>query len=317
MSDIKVNKKVFKVKVGEGEPAKELEYAVKRPDHALQQQAQAVYNRAFRDAVKPSDGQKGAIVRAALDGVLRDQKLWDDSKQAEADRIRVVLREGEAKLTKGGVKLSEGRETAIEMRRERNKWQQLQGDRNALDGNTAEAQAENVRFNFLVASCTVDPKSGSRYFKSEEDYNGKSDDPVAYAAASALAELIYEIDPEFFLKFPEEKWLRAYGFTDKEGNLVNKAGERVDVKGRRIDKEGYLIDDDGKRVDEDGHFLDETGKILVTDPLPFTDDDGATVNVVNPLVELAKTELEPAQAEAKEPKQEVAKVESELTMTQV
>lgn len=309
MSDVKVNKKVFEVEIGEGEALRKVEYAVKRPDQKLQQQAQSVYNRAFRDAVKPSNGERGAIVRAALDGVLRDQKLWDDAKQEEAERIGKALREGEAKLTKGGVKLSEGRDIAIQMRRDRNAWQRLQGDRNALDVNTAEAQAENAKFNFLVASCTVDPKTGARYFKDEEDYNTKSADPVAFGAANALAELIYEIDPEFFLKFPEEKWLRAYEFTDKEGNLVNKAGERVDAKGRRIDADGYLLSEDNKRIDEEGNLLGTAGEILVINPMPFLDDEtGVAVTVANPLVT-------PAKAPVEEAKEKPIKVEAELAVT--
>lgn len=309
----KQNKKTFKVELEVNGVKSEQEFAVKRPDQKLQQQAQAVYNRAFRQAVKPSDGSSGAIVRAALDGVLRDQKLWDDAKTAEVDRVVKALREGEFALTKGGMKLSEGRDKAIQMRRDRRTYQDLLSDKNALDVNTAEAQAENAKFNYLVAYSTLDAKTGVRYFKDEEDYNSRSNDPVANAAANALAELIYELDPQFFLKFPEEKWLRAYGFTNEKGELVNKSGHLVDVKGRLIDEDGYLLNEAGVRVDEEGHPLGEKGEILVENPMPFTDDEtGEVSSVVNPLLattpEKAAEKAAEKVAEAKAETEKVSEV---------
>lgn len=266
----KVNKKVFEVKVGE----KTLKLAVKRPDQLTQQKAQLVYNRIFRESVKPSDGKSGAIVRAAVEGIIRDQKLWDDARQAEYEGLQKSLRENERKLVKGGIKLSEGREIAIQMRRDRNKLNTLLSERNSLDANTAEAQAENAKFNWLVAHCTLDAETGTPYFKSEDDYNTRADDPVAIQAANNLANIIYDLDDNWTMTLPENRWLKQWNYIDEKGRLVDRQhGHLVDTKGRKIDEDGFLLNAEGKRVDEDGNLIAEDGA-PVEEPMPFLDEDG-------------------------------------------
>lgn len=285
----KVNKKEFEVEV-EG---KKLKLVVKRPDQKQQAQGQLVYNRAFREAVKPDDGGKGAIVRGALEGVLREQKLWDDSKQAEYDRLTKSLRDGERALVKGGVKLSEGRETAIQMRRDRQNLEALLSERNSLDGITAEAQAENARFNHWVATCTLDAAKGTPYFKSNADYESRADDPVAEKAAQALANLVYSLDEGWRKKLPEEQWLRAYDFSrEEDGHLIDRQGGwlcRAD--GRRVNEEGQLVNEDGHAVDEDGNLVASDGSPL-GEAAPFIDDLTEEPVPIPPSLSLAKSPAE-------------------------
>lgn len=289
----KANKKAFEVKVGEGV----VKLVVKRPDQRQQQSAQLVYNRAFRDAVKPGDGKPGAIVRGALDGILRDQKLWDDAREEEYKGLQKALQAGHRKLVKGGIRLSEGREVAIQMRRDRNALQELLNSRNSLDAATAEAQAENARFNFLVAQCTLDAETGSPYFKNEEDYNSRTDDPVAAAAANNLANMIYDLDDNWFMTLPENKWLKQWDFIDEKGRFVDRAtGQLVDSKGRRIDEEGYLLNAKNERVDEDGNLVTAEGEPL-EEALPFLDEDDKPLPLAAPAKADADAKAEPAKAE--------------------
>lgn len=266
------NKKVFDVEV-DGKPVK---LAVKRPDHKTQQAAQMVYNRAFREAVKPSDGKSGAIVRASLESVLRDQKLWDDAKQAQFNKLNQGLLEGERKLAKGGIKAKEAREVAIQMRRDRWDLRQLLTERNSLDLYTAEAQAENARFNYIVSACTVYSDTGKPFWKSEDDYLANGNEEVAIKAASTMGNLVYNLDEQFETKLPENSFLLKYGFCNKELHLVNQAGELVDAQGRRVDEKGRLINDKGELVDAEGNLLTEDGDYKF-EFSPFLDDDGVAL----------------------------------------
>ena len=128
----------------------------------------------------------------------------------------------------------------------------------ALEENTAEALADNARFDFLVANCTF-KEAGEKVYKDIVDYNSKSSDEIAFSAASALAEILYALDSDFEKNLPENRWLKSKSMVDDEMSLINDDGKRVDIKGRLISEEGYYIDADGNRVDLDGNPLDGEG----------------------------------------------------------
>lgn len=255
----KVNKRTFEVEVD----GKKTEFAVLRPNHRAVQQAELVYKRAFREAVQPPDGQKGAIVRQAVEAVMRDQNLWDDAKQSRYEELVKNILAGEKKLVSGGIKLSEARSIAIQMRRDRNELRQLSADRNELDAMTAEAQAENARFNYYVASCTVYGDTGKSYFKDVEDYLSRENDPVVLPAAQAMGKLIYGLEDDYEKKLAENKFLLKYKLVDEDLRLVDKDGKWVDSRGRRVDEKGRLINDDGELIDADGNLLTEDGEYKV------------------------------------------------------
>ncbi len=275
MSD-KVNKKIFKVTVD----GKEVEVAVLRPDRKAQDAAQLAYNRAFRLAVKPEDGKAGAIVRGALEGVLREQGIWDDARQKELEKLNKALLDGEKKLARGGIRLSAARDVAIQMRRDRWALRRLLAKRNELDAMTAEAQAENARFNALVASCTREGGSGKPWWKNEDAYlSANDDDDVARQAAGFLANMVYDVEDDFESKLPENSWLRAQKLVDKEGHLVDRKGRLIDAEGRLVDKEGRLVSEKGELIDTEGNLLAEDGSYKV-ETLPFLDDDDKPIDTV-------------------------------------
>lgn len=259
MSEKVVNKKQFEVEVD----GRAVKLAVVRPTNRVVQQGTLVYNRAFREAVKPADGKPGAIVRQAVESVMREQKLWDDKKQAEYEAVVKDLLAAELKLASGGIKLSEARAVAVKMRQDRYRLRQLNADRNELDAMTAEAQAEQARFNYYVAACTVYGESGKPYFRDVEDYLGREDDPVALPAAQALGKLLYGLEDDYEAKLPENKFLIKYKLVDGDLRLVDRDGKFVDAKGRRVDEQGRLVNDAGELVDADGNLLTEDGEYKV------------------------------------------------------
>lgn len=270
-----INKKTFKVQID----GKDVEFAAIRPNNDVATKAALFYNKSFRISV-----EEGNMVRASLESVLRKQNLWDDAKEADYQQARTTLLTGEMKLKKGGIKLSEAKKIAVDMRIARLTLQQLSAPRNELDQKTAEYYADNAKFNFLVSQCTVYADTGEKYFKDYEDYQSRPTDPVTQAAADALAFIIYEVQDDFEAKLPENKFLLKHKLCNKELHLVDKDGHPVDIYGRRVNENGKLINDKGQLIDSEGNLLTADGEYDV-ESVPFLDDDGKPI-----AEEVAKTE---------------------------
>lgn len=262
-----VNKKVIEVEIG----GKKVELAVLRPNAKVRQEAQKIYNKAFREAV-----ESGAILRAKIESVMREQKLWDDHKEAEVRKLQGYIAEKERKIRSGGIKLSEARELAIQLSRDRAELRALSAERMSLDNNSCEAQADNAQFLFFVSACTVHANDGKPYFKSHEDYLNRENDPVVGPAASAMAKIIYNLDDDFEKKLPENQFLLKYKFVDESLNFIDKQGRRIDAEGRLLDADGRYINEAGQFVDRDGSPVDAEGNYVV-DEKPFLDDEGNPV----------------------------------------
>ena len=156
------------------------------------------------------------------------------------------------------------------MRIKRNELRDLISERMALEQNTAESISDNVRFDFLVANCTYN-ENGQKVYKDIDDYADNSDNEIAFAAATALSQMMYSIDKDFEARLPENKFLKMFNFVNDDLTLVNNDGNMVDSEGRRIDENGYYLNDDGKRVDRDGNLLDENGNYVLA--VEFVDDE--------------------------------------------
>lgn len=276
------NKREFEVEV-DGVKTK---FAVLRPNHKVQQKGQQVYNRAFRDAA-----EAGAFVKQRIRDVMKDQNLWDDTKQKRDEELRKSLLQSELKLKKGGIPLKEAREIALQMGRDRWELRELNYQKHQLEMNSAEAQAENARFNYLVSACTVYLSNGKTVFEDHEDYLERGEEPVAIEAASQLGMMLYSLDTDFEKKLPENKFLLKYKMVDDKLRFVDKDGNYTDVLGRRVDDQGRLINEAGELIDSDGNRLTPEGEFII-DEEPFYDDDGNPVDV-DDSVAVAVAKVEP------------------------
>jgi hypothetical protein len=257
----------FKVVVN----GEEKTFTVRSPSLVDQREGQKVYNQAFTDAIKSK-----SVVRAKMDDLLQDQGLWNTEKQQEYNSLQKELLDGERKLAKGGFSLSEAKKLAIRMREVRNKIRELISVRTSLDNHSAEGQADNARFNYLVSACVVYKDSDKKYFESLEDYMSRIDDPVALSGAQKLANMIYGLDNNFEKNLPENKFLKKYKFVNDDLRFIDKKGRTVDGEGRLIDEQGRYINEAGEFVDRDGNQVDEAGEYVV-DAQPFLDDNGNPV----------------------------------------
>ena len=270
----------------------EKEFVVKTPSLNDQREAQKVYNQAFTDAIKSK-----SVVRAKLDDLLEDQGLWNDEKQAKFTTLQKELLDGEKRLAKGGFSLNEAKDLAIKMKGIRDEIRDLISVRTSLDNHSAEGQADNARFNYLVSVCVVYNDTKQPYFNNMEDYLNRSTDQVGLLGAQNLANMLYGLDNDYESNLPENKFLKKFKFVDDKLRLVVKKGRLVDAEGRLVDESGRFIDEEGNFVDKYGNKVNSDGDYLV-DPQPFLDDNG------NPIIleEDKKDEPTAVQTEtAKEP----------------
>jgi len=275
---------------------------IKRPDSAINRQAQLAYNRAFRDAL-----QSGAILRQKLDDILREQDVWNDDKQNQYDDIVKKLNDNERAIDAGGIKLSEAADLAKEMRDKRLEFRDLISERTLIDTNTAEGQADNARFNFLVQVCMVD-QAGKKVFEDVDAYENSEAHPYAIEGARILAEQLYGLDANYDQTLPENKFLKQYKFVDEKLRFIDDDGKLIDEEGKFVNEDGRYVEyeDDGtiRFVDFEGNRVDEDGANEV-DFAPFLDDKGKPV----PVPEKAEAEVEAedeaeAEAEAKTEEEE-------------
>jgi hypothetical protein len=250
---------------------KDREMSIRSPSLQDQKEGTKVYNQSFSEALKAK-----AVVRARLDDILVEQGLWDAVKQAQFTKYQSDILENERKLAKGGISLSEAKSLALEMKKNRAELRELIAVKTSLDTHTAEGQADNARFNYLVSACTVYNDTKEQYFKNYEDYLNKSGDPISVLAAQNLANMIYGLDNDYEEKLPENKFLKQYKFVDDQLRLINKEGKLIDEKGRLIDENGRFINTDNQFIDKDGNLVDKEGDYII-EFTPFLDDEGKPI----------------------------------------
>lgn len=262
-----MNSREFTVTINE----KEVTLSVVTPSSKDQKEAGKIYNNAFTEALKSK-----AVVRARLDDLLVDQGLWDETKQQQFEQLQREILESEQKLAKGGISLQQAKEVAMAMRKTRDEIRELISVKTNLDVHTAEGQADNAKFNYLVYACTVYKDNRNKFFSSYDNYLERSSELPAIMAAQNLANMIYGLEADYESKLPENKFLKDYKFVDEKLRLINKEGKLVDEKGRLVDETGRLINEEGKFVDRFGNLITEDGEYDVTFT-PFLDENGEPI----------------------------------------
>ena len=299
MAEKSKNKNAFTVEVDD----KKIELALKRPNSEQSRKAQLEYNKAFAEAIK-----SGALLKAKLNNVLIEQGIWTDERQARYDELIQEINEGEKKLAKGGIRLNSARDIAIDMRGQRWELRQLIAERTELESNTAEGQAENARFNYLVSSTLVYNDTGKVYFKNVDDYLNQSNDVVAITAAQKFANMMYGLDEDYESTLPENEFLKEFEFVDESLRLVNEDGNLVDLEGNAIDEFGRFIDDDGNPIDKEGDKVSDDGKYSFQ-RAPFLNDSG------DPISSEPEEESEPEEKPKPKRRGRPKKVEAKKTTT--
>ena len=264
-------KKTFKVE--------DKEYAVIEPTREAMAMARGIHSKVLGESL----AQK-APFRAALFNHMREQGLWDDVKETEYKDLIQALEDGELRLARGGIKLSEAREVAVNMRKKRLALRLLLAEQTRLDAYTIEGIADNARFDALVSLCLIDNMTGKPIYKSPEDYELHKSDDVAATGAGTFATLYYNYDENSEKMLPENQFLSKWKFTDDDGRLVNSDGHLIDTEGRLINVQGQYVDEADKVTDRDGRLIDVEGNFIV-DFEPFLDENGDPITDGSTVVE--------------------------------
>lgn len=212
--------------------------------------AKKLHNRAFREAL-----EEGALLRKSLLNYMRDQGVWDDNKEAQYQDFIKKIGELEFKLSSGKMKVSEGRAVALELAQARGEFRNLIAERNQMDTNTAEGQADNARFNFLLTRSVYSYDTQKPVYSSVEEYSDQGNETKAIALAGKFANFLYGVDEDYDKGLVENKFLKRFNLIDEKGRFINKQGQLVDVDGKPVDEEGYRLNNEGVRVDINGHPL--------------------------------------------------------------
>lgn len=260
-----VTEEKFTVKIGD----EDKEFVVKHPTPKLEAEANMHASRVFSKLVKEKkEGNDGLLLRAQLDEYLRSVGLYTENDIKNINQANDEVQRIEGLLSKGGIKKSEGKKLALELRRNRYWLLTLLAKRLEYDKNTIEFHSENARINYLISKCLCD-SDGIPVFNSVEDYEFDET-----GLKDSLGDLIRRIasicssyDPDYEKKLPENKFLTKFGYCNEDFDLVDTNGNLVNEKGERIDKDGNLLDENGKPVvkeKEIGEFLDDEEVVVET-----------------------------------------------------
>lgn len=251
----------------------EVELILRKPNVKDTREAQVVFLSSFAKYTRA-----GALLRIRLDDFAREQGVWNDEKEARFTALRQELLDAERKLDMGGIKLQDAKNIAIGMIKNRSELKGLIADRTLLDNYTAEGQADNDKFNYLVAACLVYKDSGKPFFADVADYLNHGSDPAALWGAQQMSYQMYQLDGDLEQKLPEFRFLRDFKFVDDKLRFINEDGHLVDADGRLVDENGRFVNAKGEFVDREGNKVDVDGN-FVTERKPFITDDNQEVAV--------------------------------------
>ena len=285
------NEKVIESKDNDDNVVKVL---IKNPTAEQYRDSQIEYNKAFRQAL-----DSGALLRQKINDYMTEQGIWSEEKQKKYEKFANDINAAEDKLSEGGIKLSEAKQTALELRDLRDDFKVLISERNSLDQNSAEGQADNARFAELVRVCMINPDTNQPYFPDQKTYDSQADQPWVIEASSELANMLYGLDPDYENNLVENKFLKEFNFVNEDLRFIDDDGHLVDSEGRLVNDDGkyiaYRTEEGKKNKDENElYFVNRAGEEVVSkinadgeeewvkksaaERKPFLDDEG------NPIV---------------------------------
>ena len=210
--------------------------------------------------------EDGIKTKEELAIIMENRGVWTKNHMKREEEITQKLIQCEKDLFLGDgkkkVPLSDGKDIAVEMRVLRNELRQLYVEKSSVEQNSAEALADNARFDYIVA-CSTFYENGQSVYNGIEDYNGKSSDEVAFAAAGAIAEMMYNYDPKTEEALPENQWLKTFELVDDNLSLVNEDKKLIDLDGRTINEFGFYVNNKDERTDKEGNILDKNGNYVI------------------------------------------------------
>lgn len=252
---------------------KELKLDIKQPGHKTLQEAQMVYNVELTSLIRSSIANNSQLFsREQLEKHLGDLGIWTEKDARLFLQLQIELRASELKLKQGGIKVSEAKKIAIQMKTKRAALLGLYNRRSQFDSITMESMADNKKFKFLITKCVVVNESNIPFFTNTDDYEKRQNEKASIDAATSLANKLYGYNDNVVSDLVENKWLQEFNFADDEGRLINDDGELIDIDGLLVNEDGRFINKQGQFVDNEGRLIDVDGNFIIDKVKPFIDD---------------------------------------------
>lgn len=245
------------------------EYIVRKPNGSLINEADKIRSSVFSEHFLGN-----TLMKKQVQAELKRRGAWTEEMTQEYETLKAELIDLNKRLDKGGIKLSEARNIAIDMSQKRNAMIRLLSVTNELNSETCEGKADAARFNFLFVKSFF-RADGSLVYDNVDDYISNGDSELALEGVNAFYNLMYNGD-DIDNNLPENKFLKKYKFVDEQFRLIDKQGRLVDREGRHVNDEGRYIK---WTSDTEYVFCDIHGELLTNDEsLPFLDDDGKPIS---------------------------------------
>ncbi len=256
-----------------GEDGEKLKLDIKPIGHKVLQEAQMVYNIELTSLIRRSIADDSQLFsREQLEKHLGDLGIWTEEDARLFLQLQIELRASELKLKQGGIKVSEAKNIAIQMRTKRAALLSLYNRRSQFDSITMESMADNKKFKFLITKCVVVNESNIPFFTNIDDYEKRQNEKASVDVATSLASRIYGYNSNFESDLTENKWLKEFNFADDEGRLINSDGKLIDIDDRLVNEDGRFVNEQGKFVDNEGRLIDVDGNFVIEKIKPFIDD---------------------------------------------
>jgi hypothetical protein len=172
---------------------------IRRPTDEDWQQSQAIYDRRYRRELK-----RGAITRDQVYAYATSSGMWDKARADSHAHYMCLLAQAEELLP--DAKGEEAQRLAEQMRFIRSEADRIRAPLTQLESSTAEAHAEQSRFNHIVKSCTTVVSTRQPAFKDGVQSNCEA----WQRATAAMGRLLLNIDDNEQVLAPEERVLAEH-----------------------------------------------------------------------------------------------------------
>lgn len=195
-----------------------IEGVVISPDRESVIKGQAVYNKAFRDAI-----EAGAFLGKRYIKILEDQGLWSEENEKRITSLNLRMKKCENNLKNKEQSEEDARKHADQLKEYREELNDLIIRQTEHMDQTAEGQADAVRFNYFCSVCILDKNSRKPYFSSLEDFLARGNSEFGSQGAHLFGCILHDVDPEYTEKYPEEIFFKRFG--DSEPELTEEQKE--------------------------------------------------------------------------------------------
>lgn len=222
---------------------KEIKLRVRKPTHEESRESNFIYAKSMNRHLKD-----GILPQVRLYDIIRENGTWTETQEKEEVKLSKTIGDIRQKLKVGGIKKSEGAKLAKDGIKANFDLINLTMKKNNILNNSAEALAQQDKFNYLTSVCTIYPDNGRAYFENYEEYLRQDNlgNGVCTVAGEKLSNLGYDLDDDFRKDWPEYKFLVKYAFCNDKLQYVNKEGKLVDIDGKLLDEvkpESGVIED--------------------------------------------------------------------------